>query len=509
MVALMGNSPEIRSNPGDDPARLLSRRFRLGLVLVALLALLDRLVVQPALLELLTDPPLINLAGRQRMLSQRLCKAALALEAAADPREQTHWHGELSDVLALWTASHQRLRRGVDRDDLRTAFAALDPSFGQMSAAASGLLQTSDRGARRASLAAILRAEAEFLPRMERIVGLYERAARARVQRLIATGWVLTAALLTALACIGRFILRPAARLIERQVDALHLARRELEDRVRDRTAALEQANHELAREAHQRIEAEQRQRALLEQFSHVSRTNTVGEMASGLAHELNQPLGAIANYAEGCLVALSAPAPPLDDVRAALEKLLATSLRAGAIVKRIRQFVTRGSTSRQWFEPNSLILEVLEFFRDDAQRRGIDLNAELAPELPRLWGDPIQLQQVIVNLVRNAFDSLATAQHIEPKVVMQTVATAADAVEFRVNDNGEGIPEVRIGHIFDAFFSTRDHGMGMGLAISRTIIESHHGTLGVESAPGLKTTFRFTLPAAGANDAGTDGLRR
>ncbi|MDR3637756.1 MAG: ATP-binding protein [Isosphaeraceae bacterium] len=494
---------------GAAPAGYLGRRYRVALALVALLVLLDRLVVQPGLVGLLTDAPLINVAGRQRMLSQRLCKAALALDASADPGDQARWRAELRQVLTLWTGSHQRLRRGDASPSIRKAFVLIEPSYDRMHAAAEQLLAGGAPRRHRESLASLLHAEAEFLAGMERIVGLYEREARAHVRQLIALGWGLTAAVLAALAGIGWFILRPAARLIDRQVDALRDARDILEDRVRERTAELERANQSLAHEAEERVRAEQRQRALLEQFSHVARTNTIGEMASGLAHELNQPLGAIANYAEGCIVALESPAPALDEVRAALGRVVSTTFRAGAIVKRIRQFVTRGATARRWLEPNALVQDVNEFFRDEAQRRGIALRMELAPDLPTLWGDPIQLQQVLVNLTRNAFDAIDAAQPLEPSVVMKTELEPPAGIAFAVKDNGEGIAAERIGRLFDAYFSTRDHGMGMGLAISRTIIESHQGTFDVESSPGLGSTFRFTLPTAGGDDAGTDGLRR
>ena len=491
---------------GADAAGFLRRRYVIALALVALVVILDRLVVQPGLAGLLTDAPLINVAGRQRMLSQRLCKAALALDESGT---ESRRRAELRDVLALWTSSHQRLRAQRGTAEVERAFAAIDPSYERMRTAAEALL--ADRGgpARRASLKRLLGAEGEFLARMERIVALYEREARARVHRLMLTGWALTGAVLAALVGIGRLALRPAARLIEQQVAALREARDVLEERVRERTAELERVNRELAREAEDRARAEQRQRALIEQFSRVARTNTIGEMATGLAHELNQPLGAIANYVEGCIVALEAPAPALDQVRAALNKTLATALRAGAIVKRIREYVNRGVAARHWFEPNTLVIEVVEFLRDEAERRGITVRTELALDLPSVWGDPVQLEQVLVNLVRNAFDAVAAVQTDKPLVVMRTARPAPAVVEFAVTDNGEGISEAQIGRVFDAYFSTRDHGMGMGLAISRTIVESHQGTLGVESTLGTGSTFRFTLPTSGADDAGTDGLRR
>ena len=150
---------------------------------------------------------------------------------------------------------------------------------------------------------------------MDRIVGLFEQEYAARVDRLLWTGWVVTGLILVALAAIGLFVLRPAARLIRRQLlDAARSPRRARRPRCGcGRTKDLEAANQELAREARERALAEERHRTLLEQFSHVARTTTIGEMASGLAHELNQPLGAIANYAEGCLVELDSPRPALD----------------------------------------------------------------------------------------------------------------------------------------------------------------------------------------------------
>lgn len=454
-----------------DPAGTLGRRYRGVLVLMALLVLVDRATVQPPLFRLLTDAPTINLAGRQRMLSQRLAKAALALDAGAQAGSRT----ELDETLALWTASHDRLRAG-NSAAVRAAFEGLDPFYQRVR----------DAAARpgRAGLSEILAAEPEYLKRMDAIVKLYEREAQARVDRLIWTGWGVTALVLVCLAGVGRFVLRPATRVIARQVAQLREARDQLETRVRERTRALETAN--------------ERHRALVEQFSHVARITTVGEMAAGLAHELNQPLGAVANYAEGCLVALEAPAPALDEIRAATGKILKATLRAGAIVQRIRQFVTRHGTVRELFDPNRLAAEVEEFFRDTFRDRGVTLRLDLAPDLPSLHGDPVQIQQVLVNLVRNALDALADAQSPEPIVVMWTRPDPSGGVEFGVRDNGEGIAWDRLPHVFDAFFSTRDAGMGMGLAISRTIVEAHQGRIQVESSPGFGATFRFRLPLAG-----------
>jgi two-component system sensor kinase FixL len=519
-----GDTMSVRGDSDLSEAAVgqLNQRYVVALTLAALLVLLNQVLVQPPLLQLETDAPVINVAGRQRMLSQRLAKGALALDAAADESDRRRYRTELDQVLQLWDSSHNGLRRGDlvlslpgrNSPAVNAALDDLEPFFTQLRAAVIRLIRNEAErpvGASAANddLATILAVEGEYLARMDRIVGLFEHEARARVDRLLWTGWGVTALTLVALGAIGLLVLRPAAQLIRRQIHDLRAGHDALEERVRQRTGELEQANQELAREVHERALAQERHRALLEQFSHVARTTAMGEMASELAHELNQPLGAIANYAEGCLVVLDSPQPPVDEIRGALEKLLATTLRAGQIIKRIRRFVTRHELGNEPFEPNRVVEEVAELLRDESRRRQITLRLELAPELPKLWGDPVQIQQVIVNLVGNAFDALAAAESVEPTVVMKTLRVHSRTVEFRVSDNGEGIPQERLEKIFDAYFSTRAGGMGMGLAISRTIVEAHQGRIAVESTPGLGTTFRFTLPVAGVDDAEPDGIYR
>ncbi|WP_406700467.1 ATP-binding protein [Singulisphaera sp. Ch08] len=508
----MGQRDDAREQDAfEDPAGRLSRRYWSTLAIVALLLVFSQVVVQPPTLRLLTDAPTINVAGRQRMLSQRIAKAGLAMNGAAEEGERARRRDELIRTLALWTESHDRLLRGESSGPvdprhgvkLRMAFAQIQPFFERMRDTAMSLLVDN----RPAALSGLLAAETEYLPRMDRIVGLFEHEAQAHVNRLSRVGWGVTALTLLVLAGIGRFVLKPATDLIGRQVSELRESRDELEKRVRLRTTELQQLNHDLAREVAERVRAEERQRIAVEQFSHVARTTTVGEMASGLAHELNQPLGAIANYTEGCLVALGQPNPELGEIKAVLERILATTLRAGAIVQRIRKFVTRHESNvREPIDPNQLVLEVEEFLRDEVRRRGMPLSLDLARDLPSSWGDSVQIQQVLVNLLRNALDALSVSQSLEPKVVITTRPVANGGVEFQVEDNGEGISQDRLDRVFDAYFSTRAEGMGMGLAISRTIVEAHHGRIRVESEPGVRTTFRFTLPAP---DTADDGERQ
>jgi two-component system, LuxR family, sensor kinase FixL len=410
-------------------------------------------------------------------------------------------------VLGLWCAAQEQLIQGVagplragqSGTAVRSGLTDLDPYFAKIRDAAQRVIQAgagdrADAAKVHEGVVVILDNEAEYLARMDQVVGLYESEARGRVADLRRVGWTVTGLILATLVAIGLFILRPAAGLIRRQISELRQARDELEARVRERTRALEIAG--------------ERHRALVEQFSHVARTTTIGEMASGLAHELNQPLGAIANYAEGCLVELAAPAPALNEIRTALERLLATTLRAGQIIDRIRKFVTRHEPRRERFEPNRVVEEVQEILHGEAQQRGIAVRLDLAPDLPYLWGDPVQIQQVLVNLVRNAFEALA-AQLLQPKLVMQTSRVDSGGVEFAVIDNGEGIGPESVDRVFDAYFSTRAGGMGMGLAICRTLIEAHQGRITVASDPGLNTSFRFTLPAGKSDDGAVNRLHR
>jgi two-component system, LuxR family, sensor kinase FixL len=498
-----------------DPAVLLNRRSFAGLALIGLLVLANQLIVQPPLLRLMTDAPLINVAGRQRMYSQRLAKEALAMEAATTQAARRQRRENLESVLQNWASIHLMLR---DDDKRRSGgatgavareFDRLEPHFRRIQTAAALLVADDSAAKDRERLQAILDSEGEFLQGMERIVGLYEARASERVNSLIAMGWALAALIVVGLAAMVAFVLRPASRLIERQLTKLNEARGALEIRVSERTAAFERANADLARAADERSKAEERQRVLVEQFSHVARATTVGEMASGLAHELNQPLGAIANYAEGCLVALDAASPPIDEIRGVLRKILAASLRAGAIVLRVRRFVTRQGPVRELVATDRLAREVAEFFGDEAKRRGVDLRVDVAPNVPLVWGDPIQIQQVLMNLVRNAFDAVPAAQHPAPTVLLATRSLPDGAAELAVSDSGHGIPPNQLERIFDAYFSTRDDGMGMGLAISRTIAAAHQGRIEVDSTPGVGTTFRLTLPAVSGDDGGTDGLHR
>ncbi|HKI18069.1 MAG TPA: ATP-binding protein [Isosphaeraceae bacterium] len=491
----------------DNLARVLDQRCLLALSLAATLVLFNEAIVQPSLLRLMTDAPLINVAGRQRMLSQRLAKAALIIERESGSARSRPLD-ELSSVLRIWSASQASLSAGragvlsigANSPRVRNAFERIEPVFSRLKEAARSLVEeaskeVTNRDETRRSIGLILANEAEYLERMEQVVGFYEEESRQRVDELRMIGIVVTGLILVALFVIGRWILRPAVGLIRLQVAELRRARLELEDRVEERTRQLEEANA--------------RHLKLVEQLGHADRTTMIGEMASSLAHELNQPLGAIANYAEGCLIALKSPTPAIDEVTSAIERLLESTLRAGRIIGQVRRFVTRHGPNREWFDPNRTVGEVEEILAAEATRAGITVLVKPAPQLPLLWGDPTQIQQVLINLVRNAFESLRQSQVDGPKVIMRTEHDDDNGVIFEVEDNGEGIEPSKLNRVFDAYYSTRAEGMGMGLAICRSIVEAHQGQLQVKSDQGTRTVFQFILPVSGDDDAECDGLRR
>ena len=491
----------------DNLARVLDQRCLLALSIAATLVLFNEAIVQPSLLRLMTDAPLINVAGRQRMLSQRLAKAALVIERERESARSRPLE-ELSSVHRIWSASHASLSAGragassagANSPEVKNAFEQIDPVFSRLKEAARTLVEVASKeGANRDEIrrytGLILANEPEYLERMEQVVGFYEEESRKRVGELRMIGIVVTSLILVALFAIGRWVLRPAVGLIRLHVAELRRARLELEDRVEQRTRQFE--------------EAKERHLKLVEQLGHADRTTMIGEMASSLAHELNQPLGAIANYAEGCLIALKSPTPALGEVSSAIERLLESTLRAGRIIGQVRRFVTRHGPNREWFDPNRTVAVVEEILTAEAARAGIVVLVKPAPQLPLLWGDPAQIEQVLINLVRNAFESLRQSQVDCPKVIMRTEPDDKNGVMFEVEDNGEGIGPSELNRVFDAYYSTRADGMGMGLAICRSIVEAHHGQLRVKSAQGTRTVFQFIIPVSGDDDAECDGLRR
>jgi len=240
------------------------------------------------------------------------------------------------------------------------------------------------------------------------------------------------------------------------------------------------------------RMEAESHQ--LQDRLTHVSRLATVGEMASGIAHELNQPLAAMATYAHACDRLLALSEPDIDEVRSALKLIADQAVRAGDIIRRMRQLARSEESERTLIDVNTLIDELSTLISSDAKAHGVQFRQDLAPDLPAVSGNGTQIQQVVVNLVRNALEALAPARTAAAgsEVVVATRRTQDGRVEVSVSDNGPGVPDSLKDRIFDPFCSTKATGTGLGLAISRTIIAAHEGTL--EYEPNHPTGARFKI---------------
>jgi PAS domain S-box-containing protein len=250
-------------------------------------------------------------------------------------------------------------------------------------------------------------------------------------------------------------------------------------------------------RDVTERKKAEAHAQERQTELAHVSRVATMGELTSSLAHELNQPLAAIRNYAGAARRFLSEAEP--DPARAiqALEGIIRDDRRASEVISRVRGLLKREEPSHRLLRINKLIREVLALIRNDSHIDGIPIHVELAPDLPPVAGDPVQLQQVLLNLIRNAADAM---DKIEPglrKMVIKTENGADGCVRVSVEDFGTGIDEAQKEKLFEPFHTTKTDGLGMGLAISARIIQAHNGSIWAENNPDGGAVFSFMLPVA------------
>ncbi len=251
------------------------------------------------------------------------------------------------------------------------------------------------------------------------------------------------------------------------------------------------------------RRRAEDEARVLQERLTHFSRLSTMGEMAAGLAHEINQPLSAIATYAQACQRLIRAPEPDIEDVTAALEQINAQALRAGEVIRRLRNFVKNREVKREPVNCARLLEDLRTLAETDARLHNIRLRLDCHEPLPTVYADPIQLQQVVLNLVRNAIDAMAEAPEDRREVVLMTRAAADGEVEVTVADHGTGLAPEATEHLFNPFFTTKASGTGLGLAISRSIVRAHGGRLWHTPNDGCGVRFHFTLPVSPAVTTG------
>ena len=246
------------------------------------------------------------------------------------------------------------------------------------------------------------------------------------------------------------------------------------------------------------RKRAEEELRQHQEKLAHISRLSTMGEMATGLAHEINQPLGAIVNY---CFVGeqtlANAESIDLEQLRELFQDMSEQALRAGEIIRRLRSLVGKRAPVRSRVDVAGPIQEVLQLLASDLRQSEVRLEQKIEPSIPAVWIDEVQIQQVLVNLIRNALDAMSETERDLRSLTIIVSRSANDMVEVAVSDTGKGISSETGNQVFDAFFSAKAEGMGMGLTISRTILESHGGRLWLTPNEDRGVTFRFTLPIA------------
>ncbi len=243
-----------------------------------------------------------------------------------------------------------------------------------------------------------------------------------------------------------------------------------------------------------ERKRAEELAQQQQEKLQFTARLVTMGEMASTLAHELNQPLSAIASYTTGCLNRLDADNFQRDEMRETLRKLASQAKRAGHVIRRIYDFVRRSEPQRAPCDMNEIIEDAIGLIEADARKRGVDIVSDLFSGLPSIQADRVMLEQILLNLMRNGMDAMQTTE-IERRRLIVSTAPAEGGLLVRVTDHGSGITQEAAEHLFEPFFSTKPEGMGMGLNICRSIIEFHKGRMWVETNPEGGTIFNFTLP--------------
>lgn len=573
------------------PAASLNRRYLAALLCIAGLIVLDQVLIQPELARLAFDAPVINVAGRQRMLSQRLAKTALVLQHPTTLEQKTQRLKELKQIVDLWARSQRGLQVGDKALNLpgnnppivRAAFERIEPHFTAIRTAAEDLLRvTGDAAETDASTAArlvsiILEHEPNFLLEMDNLVGIYEGETRQHVAQLEHTSWTIAAAILATMWVLHMIAIRPATQLLERQYVETQDQYRAVVESINEGLIRLDKqgrilfANQQFSRlvgrppkelgglvaatlfrgpklflwphgdssgeaadvacemellspTAEPRVcwvspcrlsddagqtsgwvvlvmdvsdqrAAERRAQALTDQLTHADRLKSMGEIAAGLAHEVNQPLGAIANFAEGCLARISAGNANVADLEPPLRRILGASLRAGGIIRRVKQFSQKRPHTLAEAELNSLVQETVELFTMELQRRRVacELHLALAP-LP-LECDALQVGQVLTNLLQNAMHALEQSAAESRVVEVHTTAVSDDEILLIVRDHGPGFPATILGRLFEPFSTSRPDGLGMGMSIVRSIVEAHSGTISAENLEqGAQVTIR--LPA-------------
>jgi signal transduction histidine kinase len=232
-------------------------------------------------------------------------------------------------------------------------------------------------------------------------------------------------------------------------------------------------------------------------ELAELNRRSTVGELSASIAHELTQPLSAICHNAEAAALILRAQSPDLSELRDIVAGITRDQRCATEAIKRLRNLLAKSPSETQEIDLSEAVREVFEFLSATAAARHVTLSTSLATQALHISGDRIQLQQMILNLVINGIDAIGGCEYGERKIVGRTGLVDDASAEVAIEDSGPGIPPDKVEQIFEPFFTTKAGGMGMGLSIARTIVESHRGRIWAENRRGGGAMFRFSVPLA------------
>jgi C4-dicarboxylate-specific signal transduction histidine kinase len=281
----------------------------------------------------------------------------------------------------------------------------------------------------------------------------------------------------------------------KRAKESLRQARDVLDAKVQERTAELKRANEQLQSEITEREAAEERLIRAQAEVARIARITTMGELAASIAHELNQPLGGIVVSGDACLRWLAAKPPNLDEVLQAVEAIIRDGTRASGVLVRIRGLLRRGEGLRERSDINDVVREVIALSDGELRRNGLSLRTEMPGDLPPVVVDRILMQQVILNLIMNAMEAMRAVSDRVRVLRIRTEEQPSGSIVVLVQDSGVGVDPKHSSRMFEAFYTTKAQGIGMGLTISRSIVEAHGGQLWAVANDGPGSTFCFTLP--------------
>jgi C4-dicarboxylate-specific signal transduction histidine kinase len=268
---------------------------------------------------------------------------------------------------------------------------------------------------------------------------------------------------------------------------------RRARDDLRGTVQKLQRSNEALQTESLERKHAEEARREAQAELARVSRVTTMGELTASLAHEVNQPIAAALTNANSCLRWLTRDQPDLEEAREAASRIVKDATRAAGIISRVRLLFKKSTPQRELVDVNEAIREMIVLLRSEATRYNITVRMELAADLPRILGDRVQLQQVLMNLMVNSIDAMKEVDGAR-ELAVKSQKTEKEEVLVSVSDTGLGLPPQQADQIFNAFFTTKPHGTGMGLRISRSIVESHGGRLWAADNSPRGASFHFAL---------------